>query len=51
MATIIIQVLPAIAHSVNVSGFLMADDAVWIELAAGGFVYSEREILTELHYL
>jgi hypothetical protein len=31
-----IQVLPAVAHPVNASGFLMADDAVWIEHAAGG---------------
>jgi Domain of unknown function (DUF5753) len=48
MATITIQVLPAIAHSVNASGFLMADDAVWIEHAAGGFVYTEKEILSGL---
>jgi lambda repressor-like predicted transcriptional regulator len=32
-----------VAHPVNASGFLMADDAVWIEHAAGGFVYTERE--------
>ncbi len=33
-----IQVLPAVAHPVNASGFLMADDAAWVEHAAGGFV-------------
>jgi transcriptional regulator with XRE-family HTH domain len=38
-----IQVLPAVAHPVNASGFLMAGDAVWIEHAAGGFVYTEEE--------
>ena len=43
MPAITIQVLPAVAHPVNASGFLMADDAVWIEHAAGGFVYTERE--------
>ena len=42
MPTVTIQVLPAVAHPVNASGFLMADDAVWIEHAAGGFVYTER---------
>jgi transcriptional regulator with XRE-family HTH domain len=41
-----IQVLPAIAHPVNASGFLMADDAVWIEHAAGGFVYTEEELVS-----
>jgi hypothetical protein len=29
---------------VNASGFLMADDAAWIEHAAGGFVYTEKEV-------
>lgn len=32
----------------NASGFLMADDAVWIEHAAGGFVHTEKEILSGL---
>jgi transcriptional regulator with XRE-family HTH domain len=41
-----IQVLPAVAHPVNASGFLMADDAVWIEHAAGGFVYTEEELVS-----
>jgi uncharacterized protein DUF5753 len=43
-----IQVLPAVAHPVNASGFLMADDAAWVEHAVGGFVYTEREILSGL---
>jgi transcriptional regulator with XRE-family HTH domain len=46
MPTIAIQVLPAVAHPVNASGFLMADDAVWIEHAAGGFVYTEKEVVS-----
>jgi transcriptional regulator with XRE-family HTH domain len=46
MPTITIQVLPAVAHPVNASGFLMADDAVWIEHAAGGFVYTEKEVVS-----
>ena len=43
-----IQVLPAIAHPVNASGFLMADEAAWVEHAVGGFVYTEREIVSGL---
>jgi hypothetical protein len=46
MPTITIQVLPAVAHPVNASGFLMADNAVWIEHAAGGFVYTEKEVVS-----
>jgi hypothetical protein len=46
MPTVTIQVLPAVAHPVNASGFLMADDAVWIEHAAGGFVYTEQEVVS-----
>ena len=42
------QVLPAVAHPVNASGFLMADDAVWIEHAASGFVYTEKETVSAL---
>ena len=43
MPTITMQVLPAVAHPVNASGFLMADDAAWIEHAASGFVYTEKK--------
>jgi transcriptional regulator with XRE-family HTH domain len=43
-----VQVLPAVAHPVNASGFLMADDAAWVEHAVGGFVYTEREIVSGL---
>jgi hypothetical protein len=46
MPKVTIQVLPAVAHPVNASGFLMADDAVWIEHAAGGFVYTEEELVS-----
>ena len=46
MPKVTVQVLPAIAHPVNASGFLMADDAVWIEHAAGGFVYTEEELVS-----
>jgi hypothetical protein len=45
-AHVIIQVLPAIAHPVNASGFLMADEAVWIEHAASGFVYTDTDTVS-----
>jgi transcriptional regulator with XRE-family HTH domain len=48
MPRVTVQVLPAIAHPVNASGFLMADDAVWIEHAAGGFVYTDEETVSAL---
>jgi transcriptional regulator with XRE-family HTH domain len=47
-ARVIVQVLPAVAHPVNASGFLMADSAVWIEHAAGGFTYTDDETVTAL---
>ena len=48
MPTVTIQVLPAIAHPVNASGFLMADEAAWVEHAASGFVFTEPEMVTGL---
>jgi transcriptional regulator with XRE-family HTH domain len=48
MPKVTLQVLPAIAHPVNASGFLMADDAVWIEHAAGGFVYTDKDTVSAL---
>jgi predicted transcriptional regulator len=45
MARVIVQVLPAVAHPVNASGFLMADDAVWIEHAACGYVFTDEETI------
>jgi hypothetical protein len=35
-------------HPVNASGFLMADNAVWIEHAAGGFTYTDEETVSAL---
>jgi len=47
-ARVIVQVLPAIAHPVNASGFLMADGAVWVEHAAGGYVFTDEETVSGL---
>jgi Domain of unknown function (DUF5753) len=46
MPRVIVQVLPAIAHPVNASGFLMADGAVWIEHAASGYVFTDEETIS-----
>jgi len=48
MPSVTVQVLPAIAHPVNASGFLMADDAAWVEHTVSGFVYTEKEIVSAL---
>lgn len=48
LAHVIVQVLPAIAHPVNASGFLMADDAVWIEHAASGYVFIDEQTLSAM---
>ena len=45
---VIVQVLPAIAHPANASGFLLADDAVWIEHVAAGYVFTDPETVSAL---
>jgi transcriptional regulator with XRE-family HTH domain len=44
MPDITIQVLPAVAHPANASGFVIADDATWCEHVASGFVYSDQTV-------
>jgi hypothetical protein len=44
MPDITIQVLPAIAHPANASGFVIADDTAWCEHVAGGFVYTAKPL-------
>ena len=43
-----IQVLPAIAHPANASGFLLTDNAVWVEHATAGYVFTDVKTVTEL---
>lgn len=44
-----VQVLPAIEHPVNASGFLMADAvAVWVEHAASGYVFTDEQTVSAL---
>lgn len=43
-----IQVLPAIAHPANASGFLLADDAAWVEHVTAGYVFTDAKTFTVL---
>lgn len=43
-----LQVLPAIAHPANASGFLLADDAAWVEHVTAGYVFTEAKTVTAL---
>jgi transcriptional regulator with XRE-family HTH domain len=47
-AKVAIQVLPAIAHPANASGFLLTDNAVWVEHATAGYVFTDVKTVTEL---
>jgi transcriptional regulator with XRE-family HTH domain len=48
MATVTIQVMPAIAHSVNASGLIIADGAAYCEHAAAGYVYTDAAVISSL---
>jgi transcriptional regulator with XRE-family HTH domain len=48
MARVTIQVMPAIAHSVNASGLIIADSAVYCEHAAAGYVYTDAAVVSSL---
>lgn len=43
-----IQVLPAIAHPANASGFVLAENAVWCEHVASGYVFTDPETVSAL---
>jgi Domain of unknown function (DUF5753) len=48
MPHVTIQVLPAVAHPANASGFVIADDAVWCEHVAGGYVFTDAQTVSAL---
>jgi transcriptional regulator with XRE-family HTH domain len=39
-----IQVMPAVAHPANASGFVIADDSAWCENVKAGFVYAGESV-------
>ena len=41
-----VQVLPAVAHPANASGFMVTDDAALCEHVKGSFVYTDEHSVT-----
>jgi transcriptional regulator with XRE-family HTH domain len=39
-----VQVMPAVAHPANASGFVIADDSAWCENVKAGFVYAGETV-------
>jgi transcriptional regulator with XRE-family HTH domain len=48
MPNVTVQVMPAMAHPANASGFVIADDAVWCEHVAGGYVFTDDKTVSAL---
>jgi hypothetical protein len=49
MPLVTLQVLPAVAHNANASGFIVADDAAaYAEHVAGGYVFTDEQTATSL---
>ncbi len=49
MPLVTLQVLPAVAHNANASGFVVADDATaYAEHVAGGYVFTDEQTVTSL---
>lgn len=49
MPKVTIQVLPAIAHPANASGFIIADDSVaYAEHVAGGYVFTDEQTVSAI---
>lgn len=49
MPLVTLQVLPAVEHNANASGFIVADDAAaYAEHVAGGYVFTDEQTVTAL---
>jgi transcriptional regulator with XRE-family HTH domain len=48
LPNVTLQVLPAVAHPATQSGFMVADDVVYTEHVAGGYVYTDEDTVTSL---
>jgi Domain of unknown function (DUF5753) len=48
MPNVTLQVLPAVAHPANASELIVTDGAAYAEHVAGGYVFTEEEIVTRL---
>jgi transcriptional regulator with XRE-family HTH domain len=51
MPNVTMQVLPAVAHPANASGFMVTDDAALCEHVKGSFVYTDEQSVTSLERL
>jgi transcriptional regulator with XRE-family HTH domain len=48
LPNVTLQVMPAIAHPANASGFIVAGDSAWCEHVAGGYAFTDSETVTAL---
>ena len=48
LPNVTVQVLPAVAHPANASGFIVTDDATLCEHVKGSFVYTDEQSVTSL---
>jgi len=48
LSDVTLSVMPAVAHPGNESGFVLADDAVYAEHAAGGYVFTDEQTVSSL---
>jgi transcriptional regulator with XRE-family HTH domain len=44
LPNVTIQVMPAVEHPANASGFVIADDSAWCENVKGGYVYTGETV-------
>jgi transcriptional regulator with XRE-family HTH domain len=45
LPNITLQVMPAVEHPANASGFVIADDSAWCENVKGGYVYEGEAVM------
>ena len=51
MPLVTLQVLPAVTHNANASGFILADDAAaYAEHVAGGYVFTDEQTVASLAF-
>jgi transcriptional regulator with XRE-family HTH domain len=48
MPNVTLTVMPPVLHPANESGFVVTDDAAYAEHVAGGFVYTDEQIVSSL---
>lgn len=51
MPNVTVQILPAVAHPANASGFIVTNDATLCEHVKGSFVYTDEQSVTSMEML